>query len=219
VRCWFFDPLLLSLLKCPLITRGQTIDTRNLRRHSQSGQDRTVALLTANKTGGFFVDLAANDVRRFISSLRPLIVLFAVCSSLLAGPLLTRSRWIETRPQPILMSNTRALERDYGWKGVCIDGNRLMLDRRVATPHGLCVHTGRCVGIECCEPLTQRLCHVVMHAVCALDAPPQARGAAPVHGGQGHRLTHERRERPVHQPGVSLDLGDGDGRHPLRPHG
>ena len=26
--------------------------------------------------------------------------------------------------EPILHSNTRALERDYGWRGICIDGNQ-----------------------------------------------------------------------------------------------
>lgn len=33
---------------------------------------------------------------------------------------------------PILYSNTRTLERDYGWRGVCIDGNMAMLQKLVA---------------------------------------------------------------------------------------
>ena len=28
--------------------------------------------------------------------------------------------------EPIQMSNTRALERDYGWTGLCVDGNQKM---------------------------------------------------------------------------------------------
>ena len=61
--------------------------------HSQSGQDQTIALLTARRTGGFFVDLAAND--------------------------------------PVVLSNTRSLERDFKWSGICIDGNQAMLDKLV----------------------------------------------------------------------------------------
>jgi hypothetical protein len=34
--------------------------------------------------------------------------------------------------EPILLSNTRALERDYGWRGICIDGNQKMLEKLVA---------------------------------------------------------------------------------------
>jgi len=60
--------------------------------HSQSGQDGTVIKIL-NMTGGYFVDLAANE--------------------------------------PIYLSNTRALERDYGWDGVCVDGNDQMLERLV----------------------------------------------------------------------------------------
>ena len=33
--------------------------------------------------------------------------------------------------EPILLSNTRALERDYGWRGICIDGNQKMLEKLV----------------------------------------------------------------------------------------
>ena len=33
--------------------------------------------------------------------------------------------------EPILHSNTRALERDYGWRGICIDGNQKMLEKFV----------------------------------------------------------------------------------------
>ena len=33
---------------------------------------------------------------------------------------------------PIYLSNTRSLERDFGWTGLCIDGNQQMLDRLVA---------------------------------------------------------------------------------------
>lgn len=62
--------------------------------HGQVGQDRTIALLSREKRGGFFVDLAAND--------------------------------------PIIFSNSRALERDYQWNGICIDGNQAMLDKLVA---------------------------------------------------------------------------------------
>lgn len=33
--------------------------------------------------------------------------------------------------EPILLSNTRALERDYDWSGLCIDGNQAMLEKLV----------------------------------------------------------------------------------------
>ena len=33
--------------------------------------------------------------------------------------------------EPVLLSNTRALERDYGWRGICIDGNQKMLEKLV----------------------------------------------------------------------------------------
>ena len=33
---------------------------------------------------------------------------------------------------PITLSNTRSLERDYGWNGICIDGNDGMLNKLVA---------------------------------------------------------------------------------------
>jgi hypothetical protein len=53
--------------------------------HSQAGQDHLVSTVLQGKTGGFFVDLAAN--------------------------------------RPVTISNTRALERDFGWQGICIDGS------------------------------------------------------------------------------------------------
>ena len=59
--------------------------------HSQAGQDRHVFTALAQRVGGYFVDLAAND--------------------------------------PIKYSNTRTLERDYGWSGVCIDGNQRLLEK------------------------------------------------------------------------------------------
>jgi len=34
--------------------------------------------------------------------------------------------------QPIVLSNTRALERDYGWHGICIDGNPQLLEKLLA---------------------------------------------------------------------------------------
>ena len=34
--------------------------------------------------------------------------------------------------EPVLLSNTRALERDYGWRGICIDGNIKMLEKLAA---------------------------------------------------------------------------------------
>ena len=30
------------------------------------------------------------------------------------------------------MSNSRTLERDFGWTGICVDGNQQMLDKLVA---------------------------------------------------------------------------------------
>ena len=33
--------------------------------------------------------------------------------------------------EPVHISNSRALERDYGWEGICIDGNQAMLDKLV----------------------------------------------------------------------------------------
>ena len=49
--------------------------------------------------------------------------------------------------RPIYISNTRALERDFGWKGLCIDGNdALLLDlarRRQCTVVGSLVSSRR----------------------------------------------------------------------------
>lgn len=33
---------------------------------------------------------------------------------------------------PVILSNSRALERDHGWRGVCIDGNRQLLEKLLA---------------------------------------------------------------------------------------
>ena len=34
--------------------------------------------------------------------------------------------------EPVVMSNSRTLERDFGWTGICVDGNQQMLDKLVA---------------------------------------------------------------------------------------
>ena len=33
--------------------------------------------------------------------------------------------------EPVYISNTRALERDFGWTGLCIDGNQNYVDKLV----------------------------------------------------------------------------------------
>jgi len=54
--------------------------------HSQFGQDWFISSVLGCPTGGFFIDIAANDA--------------------------------------MVLSNTLMLERDFGWKGICLEANR-----------------------------------------------------------------------------------------------
>ena len=73
--------------------------------HSQYDQDQSVLKIMRYKTGGTFIDLAAN--------------------------------------QAVHLSNTFALERDYGWNGWCIDANYYVWDDLA---HRKCTVIGAAVG-------------------------------------------------------------------------
>lgn len=116
--------------------------------HSQDGQDRRVQYILERQRDGSGVDGNKRDVRS--TSRRFFIDLAA--------------------NRPITYSNSRALERDYGWRGLCIDGHVGMLH----------------------ELARKRTCKVV-HAIVsnATDNPVRFRrfASAPWHGQPLHAMS------------------------------